>query len=125
MKATHDRKLVSQSYVSFRSLISLSLGDGSCAKFWEDIRVGSFSYTLSTLHRNSGNTLFIQTSVINGTWWKAKILPYKQAIAAYDAAIAGLPSQIAYGGWQKICHAIPPWPFNYIGSNTLLLTKIY
>ncbi|KAH1034587.1 hypothetical protein GYH30_054830 [Glycine max] len=60
--------------------------------------------------RLCGNTLFIQTSVINGTWWKAKILPYKQAIAAYDAAIAGLPSQIAYGGWQKICHAIPPWP---------------
>jgi len=32
------------------------------------------------------------------TQQKAKVLPYKHAIAAYGAAIAGLPSQIAYGG---------------------------
>jgi len=42
-------------------------------------------------------------------WQKAKIPPYKHVIAAYGATIAGLHSQIAYGGWQKICHAIPPW----------------
>ena len=32
----------------------------------------------------------------------------KHAIAAYGTDIAGLPSQIFNGGWQKICHAIPP-----------------
>lgn len=41
--------------------------------------------------------------------WKAKILPYKQAVAAYGTAIVGLPSQIAYGGWQKNRHASLPW----------------
>lgn len=46
--------------------------------------------------------------VINGRWWKAKILPYEPAMAAYGAAIAGLPSQIAYGGWRKIRPVIPP-----------------
>ena len=46
-------------------------------------------------------------NVINGgICRKAKILPYKHAIAAYGAAIAGLPSQIAFGGWQKKHHAI-------------------
>lgn len=44
-----------------------------------------------------------------GVWQKAKILPYKNAIAAYDAAIEGLPSKIAYDGWQNIGHTIPPW----------------
>ncbi|RZB76522.1 hypothetical protein D0Y65_034814 [Glycine soja] len=39
--------------------------------------------------------------LIDGGWWKAEILPYKHAIASYGAAIAGLPSQIAYGGWQS------------------------
>ena len=34
---------------------------------------------------------------------------YKHAIAANGIGIAGLPSQNAYGGWQKICHIIPPW----------------
>ena len=34
-------------------------------------------------------------------WWKAKTLPYEHAITAYGTAIAGLPSQIAYGSWQK------------------------
>ncbi|RDY14200.1 hypothetical protein CR513_00760, partial [Mucuna pruriens] len=47
--------------------------------------------------------------VINGGWWNIaegqKIPPYKHASAAYGTAIAGLPSQIAYGRWQKICHA--------------------
>jgi len=38
-------------------------------------------------------------SVINGRWWKAKILPYKHAIAPYGAAMEGVPSQIEYGGW--------------------------
>jgi len=33
--------------------------------------------------------------------------PYRHATAVYDAAIAGLPSLIAYGGWKKIRHAIP------------------
>ena len=40
------------------------------------------------------------------TQWKAKILPYKHTIAASGATIVGLPSQIAYGGWQKNRHAI-------------------
>ncbi|TKY46311.1 hypothetical protein E2542_SST28349 [Spatholobus suberectus] len=44
-----------------------------------------------------------------GIWQEAKIPPYKHAIAVYGVTIAGLPSQIAYGSWQKICHAIPPW----------------
>jgi len=43
-----------------------------------------------------------------GTWQKAKIPPYKHAIAPYGAAMVGLPSQIAYGDWQKICHVILP-----------------
>jgi len=105
VKATHasPRKLVSQSYVSFRSLISLGLGDGSCAKFWEDIRVGMFFlYSFYFAQKNSSNTLFVQTNYINGEWWKAKILSYKHTIVAYGAAITGLPSQIAYGSWQKI-----------------------
>ncbi|RDY08097.1 GBF-interacting protein 1 [Mucuna pruriens] len=40
-----------------------------------------------------------------------KIPSYKHTIVAYGAAIVGLvlPSQIAYGGWQKICHTILPW----------------
>jgi len=42
-----------------------------------------------------------------GMWWKAKIPPYRHAIAAYGAAMVGLPSQIAYGGWQK--SAMPFW----------------
>ena len=40
------------------------------------------------------------------TWRKGKILPCKHAIVAYGATIAGLPSQIAYGSWQKIRHTI-------------------
>jgi len=48
-------------------------------------------------------------SVINGRWQKPKISPYKHAIVPYGAAMVGLPSQIAYGGWKKIRHAIPPW----------------
>jgi len=40
------------------------------------------------------------------TQWKANILPYKHTIAASSATIVGLPSQIAYGGWQKNRHAI-------------------
>ena len=55
------------------------------------------------------------------TWQKAKILPYKHVIAPYGTAMAGIPSQIAYGSWQKNCHAIPPWPlFNNTGPNTIL-----
>jgi len=45
----------------------------------------------------------------DGTWRKAKIPPYKHAIAPYGAAMAGLPSQISYGRCQKNSHAIPPW----------------
>lgn len=33
------------------------------------------------------------TSVINGSWMKAKIPPYKHVIAAYGTAIMGLLSQ--------------------------------
>jgi len=39
---------------------------------------------------------------------KAKSLPYQQAIAAYDAAMVDIPSQISYGDRLKIHHAIPP-----------------
>jgi len=45
--------------------------------------------------------------------WKAKIPPYKHAIAAYSVAIAGLPSQTVYGGWQKSAMALP---FNNIDT---------
>ena len=38
------------------------------------------------------------------TWQKAKIPPYKHATAPYGAAMAGLPSQITYGSWQKVRH---------------------
>lgn len=55
--------------------------------------------------------------------WKAKILPYKQAVAAYGTAIVGLPSQIAYGGWQKICHTIPPWQLWHLHLTTDLGEK--
>jgi len=69
-----------------------------------------------------------------GTRGKTKILLYKQAIVAYGAAIAGLPSQIAYGGWQKNCHAISArasiaLPFNNTGidlpHNTFSVTIYY
>lgn len=46
-------------------------------------------------------------SVADGwIWRKAIIPPYKHAIATYRAAMADFPSQIDYGGWQKIHHAI-------------------
>ena len=45
--------------------------------------------------------------VDGGIRQKTKILPNKHVIVAYGVTIAGLPSQIAYGGWQKICHTIP------------------
>jgi len=49
-------------------------------------------------------------SMVDGrVWRKAKIPPHKHAIVAYGTAIAGLPSQNAYGGWQKISHAILLW----------------
>jgi len=43
---------------------------------------------------------------VGGTWQNAKIPPYKHIIAPYGATMAGLPSQIAHGSWQKICHTI-------------------
>jgi len=50
------------------------------------------------------------------TWQKAKVPPYKHAIVPYGATMVSLPSQIAYGGWQKICHIIQPWRlFNNTG----------
>ena len=36
---------------------------------------------------------------------KAEIPPYKHAITAYGSTIADLPSQIAYGSWQKNRHS--------------------
>jgi len=39
-----------------------------------------------------------------GTWQQTEIPPYKHAIAPYDAAMVGHPSQIGYGGCQKIHH---------------------
>jgi len=42
------------------------------------------------------------SSVINGGWQTIKILPYKHAIAAYGATIAGLPSQIALWWLAKV-----------------------
>jgi len=53
--------------------------------------------------------IFLWVSVIDGRWWMAKLPPYKHTIATYGTAIVGLPSQIAYGGWQKIT-----MPFNNI-----------
>jgi len=37
---------------------------------------------------------------------RPKNLPYKHAIAAYGASMAGIPPRIAYGYCPKICHAI-------------------
>jgi len=54
----------------------------------------------------------------------AEILPYKHAIVPYGAAMAGFPSEIAYGGWQKICNAIPPWHFHGHYLTTLLAKEI-
>lgn len=63
-----------------------------------------------------------------GTWQKTEILPYKAAITPYGAAMASLPSQIAYDSWQQIHHAIPPWRLfnntskdNHISSNFALM----
>lgn len=41
--------------------------------------------------------------------------------------MAGLPSQIGYGGWQKIHYAVPQWPlFNNTDiSNTLQIIFIH
>jgi len=42
------------------------------------------------------------TGVIDGgSWRKAEILPYKHAIVPHGATMVVLPSQIAYGSWQK------------------------
>jgi hypothetical protein len=38
--------------------------------------------------------------------WKAKNLPYKYAIAASSSSMVSIPSQIAFGSFQKIHHAI-------------------
>jgi len=48
----------------------------------------------SRLTTNTGHIRAELSMVDGSTQWKAKILPYKHAIVA---AIAGLPSQIAYG----------------------------
>ncbi|KAH1261580.1 hypothetical protein GmHk_02G004402 [Glycine max] len=48
----------------------------------------------SRLTTNTGHIQAELSMVDGSTQWKAKILPYKHAIVA---AIAGLPSQIAYG----------------------------
>ena len=58
---------------------------------------------------NDGLSRAVLSMVDSGTRQKAKILPYKHTIAAYGAATAGFPLQIAYGGWQKnampFCHS--------------------
>ena len=56
----------------------------------------------------------------DGGWQKAKIPPYKHASVPYGATMAGIPSQIAYGGWQKKpphhSAMVAPWPlFNNTG----------
>ncbi|RDX99700.1 hypothetical protein CR513_17233, partial [Mucuna pruriens] len=58
----------------------------------EKKRIMKHSHKLSTI------------KVINGGWWEAKIPPYKHAIVAYGTTIAGLPSQIAYGGGVEKRH---------------------
>lgn len=35
------------------------------------------------------------------SWAEAKSLPYKHAIATYDAAMTAVPSQFAYGSCRK------------------------
>ncbi|RDY04093.1 hypothetical protein CR513_12239, partial [Mucuna pruriens] len=74
----------------------------------------------SSLHRKwsspRGSPFLTGSMVLN----PAKILPYKHAIVAYGVTIASLPSQIAYGDWQKIHHAILP---RHCHLTTLLLNK--
>jgi len=43
-------------------------------------------------------------------------------IVAYGTTIVGLPSQIAYGSWQKIRHVILPWRHHL---TTLLQTEFH
>jgi len=54
-------------------------------------------------------------------WLKAKIPPNKHIIAAYGAAIAGLSTQIAYGGGVRKRHSIALWQ-HYNGYLTTLKT---
>jgi hypothetical protein len=39
--------------------------------------------------------------------WEAKNLPCKHTIASSGASMVSIPSQIAFGGFQKIHHTIP------------------
>jgi len=52
----------------------------------------------------SGNLILMLSMADGLIRQKAKTPPWKHAIAAYGTAMAGLPSQIAYGSWQKIHH---------------------
>lgn len=56
-------KLISQGYASFRSLISLDLGDGSRIKFWEDLVVGN--NTLSEIRCISETSLALYQSILH------------------------------------------------------------
>jgi len=44
-------------------------------------------------------------------------------MAAYGTTIVDLPSQITYGGRQKICHAIQSWQLWRHHSTTMCQTK--
>ena len=57
------------------------------------------------------------------TWVEDGNSPYKHAIAPYGTAMAGLPSQIAYGSWKKIHHAILLWWHHICYLTTLLSIK--
>jgi len=54
------------------------------------------------------------------TWRKTEISPYKHTIVPYGTTMAALPSQIAYGGWQKIHHVIPPWQHHDLYLTTVI-----
>jgi len=39
---------------------------------------------------------------MEGGIWQNNIQPYTHSTVAYGAIVAGLPSQVANGSWQKI-----------------------
>lgn len=68
-----------------------------------------FSSVLRYTRLLNGIASLVVHSVVGGKWLKTENSPYEHSIDAYGATITGIPSQISYGGWQKIGHAIPPW----------------
>ncbi|KAH1242508.1 hypothetical protein GmHk_07G019820 [Glycine max] len=101
-------------------VLSLTYSSSGCERNWstfEHVRkVLSLANTVPSPVRCSTKVF------TSDTFTDAKIPPYRPAIAAFGATIGSFPSQIDYGGWQKICHTILPlWPWH---CNLTALEKI-